>query len=204
MRYRVLIEQDQDGVFVAEVPELPGCISQGQTRSEAIDNIREAVIAYLESLQTHGEPVSLQTPIWEDGDELGDFIEDKVRPLPESQALEGVLRSEVRKALAVLTPRQETVLRKRFGIESSYRQLRQARIYTCTRDPHLRLVFIAVALLLRNLWVWMHTTLLAEGSACWHKLRPQRLRFQRLLDWVAQAVVNLLHDGTTFYVKFTE
>jgi putative transposase len=94
--------------------------------------------------------------------------------------------------------------RKRFGIESSYRQLRQARIYTCTRDPHLRLLFIAVALLLRNLWVWIHERLLADGSACWHKLRPERLRFKRLLDWVAQAVVNLLHDGTTFYVKFTE
>jgi RNA polymerase primary sigma factor len=71
----------------------------------------------LKLVQTHGEPVSLQTPIWEDGDELGDFIEDRVQPLPESQALEGVLRTEVRKALAVLTPRQETVLRKRFGIE---------------------------------------------------------------------------------------
>ena len=43
--------------------------------------------------------------------------------------------------------------RKRFGIESSFRQLRQARIHTCTRNPHLRLVFVAVALLLRNLWV---------------------------------------------------
>jgi len=71
----------------------------------------------LKMIQTHGEPVSLQTPIWEDGDELGDFIEDRVRPIPESQAMEGVLRTEVRKALAVLTPRQETVLRKRFGIE---------------------------------------------------------------------------------------
>jgi RNA polymerase primary sigma factor len=71
----------------------------------------------LKLVQTHGEPVSLQTPIWEDGDELGDFVEDRVRPLPENQALEAVLRAEVRKALAVLTPRQETVLRKRFGIE---------------------------------------------------------------------------------------
>ena len=35
MKYRVLIEQDEDGVFVAEVPSLPGCISQGQTRAEA-------------------------------------------------------------------------------------------------------------------------------------------------------------------------
>ena len=57
MRYRVLIEQDEDGVHVAEVPALPGCISQGQTRSEAVTNIKEAIAAYLESLHAHGEPV---------------------------------------------------------------------------------------------------------------------------------------------------
>ena len=57
MRYRVLIQQDEDGVFVAEVPALPGCISQGPTRSEAMENIREAVLVYLESLEAHGEPI---------------------------------------------------------------------------------------------------------------------------------------------------
>ena len=57
MRYRVLIEQDEDGVHVAEVPALPGCISQGRTRSEAVTNIKEAIAAYLESLHAHGEPV---------------------------------------------------------------------------------------------------------------------------------------------------
>jgi predicted RNase H-like HicB family nuclease len=57
VRYRVLIEVDEDGVFVAEVPALPGCISQGQTRAEAIDNIKEAIAAYLESLNARGEPV---------------------------------------------------------------------------------------------------------------------------------------------------
>lgn len=57
MRYRVLIEQDEDGIFVAEVVSLPGCISQGRTRSEAIENIKEAIAGYLESLQEHGEPV---------------------------------------------------------------------------------------------------------------------------------------------------
>ncbi len=57
MRFRVLIEQDEDGVYVAEVPSLPGCISQGKTRSEAIDNAKEAIAGYLESLQAHGEPI---------------------------------------------------------------------------------------------------------------------------------------------------
>jgi len=57
MKYRVIIEQDEDGVFVAEVPALPGCISQGQTRSEALENIKEAIAGYLESLEAHGEPI---------------------------------------------------------------------------------------------------------------------------------------------------
>jgi len=57
VRYRVLIEQDEDGVYVAEVPALPGCVSQGETRTRAIDNIKEAIAGYLESLQAHGEPV---------------------------------------------------------------------------------------------------------------------------------------------------
>jgi predicted RNase H-like HicB family nuclease len=57
MKYRVLVEQDEDGVFVAEVPSLPGCISQGQTRHEALENIKEAISVYLESLQKHDEPV---------------------------------------------------------------------------------------------------------------------------------------------------
>ena len=87
--------------------------------------------------------------------------------------------------------------RKRFGIESSYRQMRQAKIYTCTRDPHLRLVFIAVALLLRNLWVWIHETLLADGRGDNLAVRLERLRFKQLLDWIACTVVALLHDGST-------
>ncbi len=57
MKYRVLIEQDEDGVYVAEVPALPGCISQGQTREEAVENVKEAIAAYLESLEAHGDPI---------------------------------------------------------------------------------------------------------------------------------------------------
>jgi antitoxin HicB len=57
LKFRVVIELDEDGVFVAEVPALPGCISQGRTRTEAIENIKEAITAYLESLKTHSEPI---------------------------------------------------------------------------------------------------------------------------------------------------
>lgn len=57
MKYRVFIEQDEDGMFVVEVPALPGCVSQGRTREEAIENVKEAIAAYLESLEAHGDPV---------------------------------------------------------------------------------------------------------------------------------------------------
>ncbi|MDI6690075.1 MAG: type II toxin-antitoxin system HicB family antitoxin [Actinomycetota bacterium] len=57
MKYRILIEQDEDGIFVAECPSLPGCISQGKTRKEAIDNIQDAIKGYLESLKKHDEPI---------------------------------------------------------------------------------------------------------------------------------------------------
>ncbi len=91
--------------------------------------------------------------------------------------------------------------RKRFGIETSYRQLRQARIYTCVKDPHVRFFFVAVALILRNLWIWIHETYLAEGGGESKTLRLERLRFKRMLDWIAQAVVAVLHDGSTPYVE---
>jgi antitoxin HicB len=57
MKFRVIIEQDEDGVFVAHCPALPGCISQGATRQEAQANIKEAITGYLESLKKHGEPI---------------------------------------------------------------------------------------------------------------------------------------------------
>jgi predicted RNase H-like HicB family nuclease len=55
MKFRVLIEPDEDGVFVAVVPSLPGCVSQGATRAEALANVREAIGLYLESLEAHGD-----------------------------------------------------------------------------------------------------------------------------------------------------
>ena len=57
MKYRILIEKDEDGIFVVEVPSLPGCFSQGRTRQEAIDSAKEAIAAYLESLAAHDEPI---------------------------------------------------------------------------------------------------------------------------------------------------
>ena len=57
MKYRVTIEPDEDGVFIAEVPALPGCITQGATRQEALANAKEAIELYIESLEAHGDPI---------------------------------------------------------------------------------------------------------------------------------------------------
>lgn len=57
MKYRVVIEQDEDGIFVAEAPSLPGCISQGKTRADALRNIQEAMEVYIESLKEYDEPI---------------------------------------------------------------------------------------------------------------------------------------------------
>ena len=57
MKYRIIIEEDEGRMFVAECPALPGCISQGKTRKEALANIKDAIKGYLESLKKHNEPV---------------------------------------------------------------------------------------------------------------------------------------------------
>lgn len=57
MKYRIFLEQDEDGIYVAECPSLPGCVSQGQTRKEALENIQDAMKGYLESLKKHNDPI---------------------------------------------------------------------------------------------------------------------------------------------------
>jgi predicted RNase H-like HicB family nuclease len=57
MTGRVILYPGEDGYVVAEVPSLPGCISQGKTRDEALANIREAIALHEEVLQEHGEPL---------------------------------------------------------------------------------------------------------------------------------------------------
>ncbi len=54
---QVILYPGEDGYVVAECPSLPGCISQGRTREEAIANVREAIMAYVEALQEDGLPV---------------------------------------------------------------------------------------------------------------------------------------------------
>lgn len=58
MEYRIVLEPDlEDGGYVAHSPALPGCYSQGNTKEEALINIRESIEAYIESLQKDGLPI---------------------------------------------------------------------------------------------------------------------------------------------------
>ena len=57
MTRRVLLYPGEDGFIVAEVPSLPGCISQGKTRNEVLANVREAIYVHEEVLREHGEPL---------------------------------------------------------------------------------------------------------------------------------------------------
>lgn len=60
MRYTVHLLQDPDGGYVAIVPALPGCLSQGQTRDEACDNIHNAIALYLADCVAADEPVPVE------------------------------------------------------------------------------------------------------------------------------------------------
>lgn len=57
MTRRVILYPGEDGYVVAEVPSLPGCVSQGKTRDEALANIQEGIALHVEVLQERGEPV---------------------------------------------------------------------------------------------------------------------------------------------------
>jgi antitoxin HicB len=56
LNYRVVIESDKDGIFVAVCPALPGCVSKGKTRAEALANIKTSMTSYLANLKKHDEP----------------------------------------------------------------------------------------------------------------------------------------------------
>lgn len=78
--------------------------------------------------------------------------------------------------------------RKRFGIETSYRQMNQGRIRTCSRSPLLRLLYVGIALILRNVWVWCHLNWLAERRGCGVYIRDELLRLTEMLLWLQHLV----------------
>jgi hypothetical protein len=77
------------------------------------------------------------------------------------------------------------VYRQRFGIETSDRQLSEACLKTTTRNPTLRLLFVGIALILRNLWVWVHGASLAKPRRGGRQLNLDKVRFRTLLMGLA-------------------
>jgi predicted RNase H-like HicB family nuclease len=61
MKFLITIFRDEDGVFIAECPSIPGCVSQGKTEQEAEDNIREAIKECLEVRAEQGMPLTVTT-----------------------------------------------------------------------------------------------------------------------------------------------
>ncbi len=62
MKLLITIDQDEDGVFIAECPSIPGCVSQGNTEEEADRNVREAIKECLEVRAEKGMPLTVTTP----------------------------------------------------------------------------------------------------------------------------------------------
>ena len=69
MKYTVILQREADGGYVVTVPALPGCISQGDSRGEALRNIEEAIELYIEDVKAAGEPIPA-----EDGREYVEVI----------------------------------------------------------------------------------------------------------------------------------
>lgn len=86
---------------------------------------------------------------------------------------------------------QETY-RKRFGIESSYRQLNEVRIRTSSRSPLLRLLFVGLALVLRNVWVWLHWEVLAEKRRGRRVVDLNQLPLSAMMHWLQRVVESAL------------
>jgi len=61
MKFMTTLERDEDGVWVSECPSIPGCVSQGLTREEALANIREAITLCLEVRAERGLPLTVET-----------------------------------------------------------------------------------------------------------------------------------------------
>jgi predicted RNase H-like HicB family nuclease len=57
MKFKISIEQDQDGYYIATCPSLPGCISQGKSEKQAIKNMKEAIELHIKTLSEDGLPL---------------------------------------------------------------------------------------------------------------------------------------------------
>ena len=103
-----------------------------------------------------------------------------------------------------ITPRRvdwvKETYRKRFGIETSYRQMNQCRIRTTTKKFNVRFLYVAIGLLLRNLWVWLHHFVLSSPRRGGRRYNWDLLRVERMLLWlerVAETMYGLVDTIAT-------
>jgi hypothetical protein len=91
--------------------------------------------------------------------------------------------------------------RRRFGIETSYRQMNQCRIRTSSTRFEVRFLYVAIALLLRNLWVWLHYAVLSRPRRGGVELRLERLRLRTMLLWLFEVAVGMYGLEDTAYTE---
>ncbi|PSB04337.1 type II toxin-antitoxin system HicB family antitoxin [Merismopedia glauca] len=61
MKFNVTVDRDEDGIWIVECPSIPGCVSQGQTKDEALENIKDAIAACLQVRAERGLPLTVET-----------------------------------------------------------------------------------------------------------------------------------------------
>ena len=61
MKFTITLDRDENGIWIAECPSIPGCVSQGQTKAEAVENIKEAISLCLEVRAEKGLPLTIET-----------------------------------------------------------------------------------------------------------------------------------------------
>jgi Transposase DDE domain len=93
--------------------------------------------------------------------------------------------------------------RLRFGIESSYRQMHAGRIRTTSRRPTVRLLYVGIALVQRNLWVWLHYTVLAQRRRGGRVILLERLRWETLLLWLLHAAEEMFGIADSTFTERT-
>jgi putative transposase len=81
--------------------------------------------------------------------------------------------------------------RRRFGIETGYRQMNQCRIRTTSKRFEVRFLYVAIALLLRNLWVWLHHAVLSHPRRGGVEIHLERLRLRTMLLWLFEVAVEM-------------
>lgn len=94
-----------------------------------------------------------------------------------------------------ITPRRvewvRETYRRRFGIETSYRQMNQCRIRTTTKKFNVRFLYVAIGLLLRNLWVWLHHFVLSSPRRGCRRYNWDLLRVERMLLWLEEVATTM-------------